>query len=138
MASGQPDRLPAQRYPIPVEQPDGSTVFEERFWSAVSTPIFETDGSIGCILHTTNDVTEQVRSEMALKESERRYRALSSAGQVVYRMNADWSELHQLDGRGFLKDSAGPHQFWLSDYIPDDEQGRVSAAIGAAISTGTP
>ncbi|WP_288380623.1 ATP-binding protein [uncultured Massilia sp.] len=138
LASGRVDRLPAQRYPIPVEQPDGSIAFEERFWSAVSTPIFENDGSIGCILHTTNDVTEQVRFELALKESERRYRALSSAGQVIYRMNADWSELHQLDGRGFLKDSPGSDQLWLSDYIPADEQDKVRAAIATAIRTATP
>ncbi|MCD2518676.1 PAS domain-containing protein [Massilia sp. G4R7] len=138
LASGRVDRLPAQRYPIPVEQPDGSIAFEERFWSAVSTPIFENDGSIDCILHTTNDVTEQVRFELALKESERRYRALSSAGQVVYRMNADWSELHQLDGRGFLKDSPGSDQLWLSDYIPADEQDKVRTAIATAIRTATP
>jgi len=134
LASGQPDRLPAQRYPIPVEQPDGSIAFEERFWSAVSTPIFDDAGGIGCILHTTSDVTEQVRSELALKESERRYRALSSAGQVVYRMNADWTELHELDGRGFLQDSAGPRPFWLADYIPAEEQERVRAAVGIAIN----
>ncbi|GAB3390462.1 PAS domain-containing hybrid sensor histidine kinase/response regulator [Massilia agri] len=138
LASGQADRLPAQRYPIPVEQPDGSIVFEERFWSAISTPIFDGVGGIACILHTTNDVTEKVRSEAALRESEMRYRALSSAGQVVYRMNADWSEMHELDGRGFLKDSVGPRQLWLSDYVPADEQERVNAAVRQAIRTASP
>ncbi|MEW6763304.1 MAG: ATP-binding protein [Pseudomonadota bacterium] len=138
LASGQTDCRPAQRYPIPVEQPDGSIAFEERFWSAISTPIFDENGGIACILHTTNDVTEKVRSEAALRESEMRFRALSSAGQVVYRMNADWSEMHELDGRGFLKDSAGPRQLWLSDYVPADEQERVNAAVRQAIRTATP
>ncbi|MCC2955715.1 PAS domain-containing protein [Massilia sp. IC2-477] len=137
LATGGPDRLPAQRYPIPVEGPDGSVVFEERFWSAVSTPLFGEDGGIACILHSTNDVTAQVRSEAALRESEKRYRALTTAGQVVYRMNADWTEMHELDGRGFLKDSTEPEPFWLNDYVPEDERERVYAAVREAIRTGS-
>src|SRR5690349_13020397 len=35
VATGRPDRLPAQRYPIPVVLPNGDTGFEERFWTAV-------------------------------------------------------------------------------------------------------
>ncbi|NNG22151.1 PAS domain-containing hybrid sensor histidine kinase/response regulator [Telluria aromaticivorans] len=135
-ATGQPDTLPVQRYPIPVHGPDGSIVFEEKFWSAYSAAVFGPDGDIICIAHTTKDVTEQIRSERALRESENRFRALTTAGQVVYRMNADWTELRELDGRGFLKDSAGPHPFWLTDYIPSDEQARVHAAVQEAIRTG--
>ncbi|SFC14533.1 PAS domain-containing hybrid sensor histidine kinase/response regulator [Massilia yuzhufengensis] len=134
--TGQPDTLPVQRYPIPIRHPDGSTGFEERFWSAYSAPVFDADGSLICIAHTTKDVTEQIRSERALRESENRFRALTTAGQVVYRMNADWTELRELDGRGFLKDSAGPHPFWLRDYIPADEQERVHAAVLEAIKAG--
>ncbi|RZA06057.1 MAG: protein phosphatase, partial [Proteobacteria bacterium] len=47
----QADALPLQRYPISVSQPDGSVVFEERFWHAVSTPIFDPAGSLVCIAH---------------------------------------------------------------------------------------
>ncbi|MFC0250271.1 PAS domain-containing hybrid sensor histidine kinase/response regulator [Massilia consociata] len=133
--TGCPDMLPAIRYPIPVEGPDGTTVFEERFWSAVSTPLFDDEGRIACILHTTNDVTERMRSEAALRESEKRFRALTTAGQVVYRMNADWTELRELDGRGFLKDATGPRPFWLQDYVPRDEQERVHAAVAKAIGS---
>ena len=136
VATGQPDLLPAQRYPIPVILPNGETGFEERFWSAVSTPIFGADGGILCISHMTNDVTEQVRSEAALRESEARYRALTNAtADVVYRMSPDWIHLRQLDGRGYLKDTADASRYWLDDYIPPEDQARIHEAIAAAIRT---
>jgi signal transduction histidine kinase/CheY-like chemotaxis protein len=136
LATGEPDMLPVQRYPIPLEGPDGTVTFDERFWSAYSAPVFDGNGAIACISHTTKDVTEQIRSERALRESENRFRALTTAGQVVYRMNADWTELRELDGRGFLKDTERPRSFWLEDYIPADEQARVHAAVLEAIHTG--
>jgi PAS domain S-box-containing protein len=134
VATGQPDRLPAQRYPIPVVLPNGETGFEERFWTAVSTPIFGADRAILCISHTTIDVTEQVRSEAALRESEARYRALANAtADVVYRMSPDWSQLRQLDGRGYLKDTAAASRYWIDDYIPAEDQERIHQAIAEAI-----
>ncbi|WP_371766110.1 ATP-binding protein [Massilia sp.] len=136
VATGRPDLLPAQRYPIPVVLPNGETGFEERFWSAVSTPIFGADGGILCISHMTNDVTEQVRSEAALRESEARYRALTNAtADVVYRMSPDWIHLRQLDGRGYLKDTADASRYWVDDYIPPEDQARIHEAIAAAIRT---
>jgi len=137
LQTGKPDTLPVQRYPIPLKGPDGTIVFEERFWSAYSAPVLDRDGAVACISHTTKDVTEQIRSERALRESENRFRALTTAGQVVYRMNADWSELRELDGRGFLKDTEQPKSFWLQDYIPGDEQERVHAAVLDSIRTGS-
>lgn len=132
--TGQPDSLPAQRYPIRIELPDGETAYEERFWSAVSTPIFGADGRIVCISHATSDVTEQVRAEMALRESERRFRALTNAtADVVYRMSPDWMQMRQLHGRGFLKDTPDPREFWLDDYIPQEDQDLVHEAIDKAL-----
>ena len=134
LASGQPDTLPAIRYPIPVILPNGEPGFEERFWTAISTPIFGADGSIVCISHSNNDVTEQVRSEAALRESERRYRALTNAtAEVIYRMSPDWSQLRHLEGRGFLKDAAAPRAYWVGDYVPPEEQELVNREIARAI-----
>jgi signal transduction histidine kinase/CheY-like chemotaxis protein len=134
VATGQPDRLPAQRYPISVVLPNGEQGFEERFWSAVSTPIFGTDGQIVCISHTTIDVTDQIRSTAAMRESEARYRALANAtADVMYRMSPDWSQMRQLDGRGFLKDASDERRYWIDDYVPAEDQQRVHEAIAEAI-----
>ncbi|HEU4708184.1 MAG TPA: EAL domain-containing protein [Methylophilaceae bacterium] len=61
------DALPFQRYPIKVYPEQGEPYFEERYWSAVSTPIFDAQGELLCISHSTIDVTELVNARKRLK-----------------------------------------------------------------------
>ena len=102
IATGEPDNMPMQRYPIRVVLPNGEVGFEERFWSAVNTPIFGEDGKLLCISHTTTDITNQVRSETAKRESEERFRLMvnvvpqivwitDSEGRVEF-FNQHWSD----------------------------------------------
>jgi signal transduction histidine kinase/ActR/RegA family two-component response regulator len=133
-ATGQPDTLPAQRYPIRVRLPSGEEVFEERFWDAVSTPIFGEDGAILCISHTTADVTARVQAAAEAAKTEARLRALTSAtADVVYRMSPDWSVMRSLDGGGFLGNTDHPRPSWLDDYIPPEDQAMMYRAIAEAI-----
>lgn len=128
------DSMPVQRYPIRMQLPNGQVNYEERFWSAVNSPIFNEAGNIICIAHTTIDITAQVRSNAELRESEKRYRALSSAtADVVYRMNPDWKQIRQLQGRGFLKDSADLWYSWVDEYIPAEDQPLLRKTIDEAI-----
>jgi signal transduction histidine kinase/ActR/RegA family two-component response regulator len=134
IATGKPDTLAVQRYPIRVQLPNGEMYYEERLWSAVSTPLYDGDGKLLCISHSTRDLTEQVRAAEAIRESEGRFRALTSAtADVVYRMSPDWSELRNLEGRGFLKDTAGPRHAWLDEYVHPDDQELVHKTIREAI-----
>ena len=138
LATGQQDTLPAQRYPIQVQLPDGEIGYEERFWGAINTPIFGEDGQILCISHTTTDVTEQVRFGAALRESEKRFRALVTAtADVVYRLSPDWRQMLDVGGRGFVKDTTEPSHSWLEEYIPPEEQERVRKAGEEAIRNKT-
>jgi len=75
-----------------------------------------------------------VHAAEAIRESEARFRALTHASaDVIYRMSPDWSELRQLDGRGFIKDTPDPRRLWLDDYIPPEDQPLVHAEIEEAI-----
>ncbi|QOT16818.1 PAS domain-containing protein [Paenarthrobacter sp. YJN-5] len=56
LATRETDILPIQRYDI--ELSDGS--YEERYWQPLNAPVFDTDGTITCILHGAEDVTAQV------------------------------------------------------------------------------
>jgi CheY-like chemotaxis protein len=72
------------------------------------------------------------------EETDRRFRALVNASfDVVYRMNPDWSEMHALDGRGFIADTDQPSANWLDTYIHPDDQPRVLEAVATAVRTKT-
>ncbi|MES2784601.1 MAG: ATP-binding protein [Pseudomonadota bacterium] len=72
IATGLPDEMPMQRYPIRVAGPDGLEVFEERYWSALNTPIVDDSGALACISHRTRDVTEVWRMQDALRRNHER------------------------------------------------------------------
>src|SRR5688572_14769787 len=72
--------------------------------------------------------------ETALEQSERRFRAFVSAtSDVVYRMSADWSEMHHLAGQDFIADTIDPSRSWLEKYIHPDDQALVLDTIHEAI-----
>ncbi|HBI70101.1 MAG TPA: protein phosphatase, partial [Massilia sp.] len=80
LASGEPQSLTTQRYPIRSILPDGGEVFVERFWSVTNTPIFGADGSLRCIQHVSIELTARRQAEEALLLSRRE--ALDAARQA--------------------------------------------------------
>lgn len=119
---------------IPIEKEvknDGSG------WSLVRIRPYRTaDNRIDGVVLTVVDITPVRQATEALREAENRFRALVTAtSDVTFRMNHDWSELRQLDGRGFLKDTPTPSTTWLATYVPAEEQARVERAIEDAIRT---
>ncbi len=107
---------------------------ERRFVDLVYQPITDPGGAVSGIFVEGSDVTERVTAESELRASEARLRALVNASsEVIYRMNADWTEMHQLDGRGFIADQREPSIRWLQDYIPPEDRPRVTAVIDEAV-----
>jgi len=114
----------------PMVLPDGTTI-----WLRTSkVPLRDQDGEIIGVLGSYDNITEQKRAAEALKESEEHYRALTQASSdVIYRMSPDWSEMRQLQGRGFLADTLEPDSAWLGKYIHPDDQEPVLSVIREAI-----
>jgi PAS domain S-box-containing protein len=114
---------------------NGRLVFIEGSTRALHDP----DGKLLGFLKIGQDVTKRRAAEEQLRESEGRLRALVNAtSYVVYRMSPDWSEMRQLEGRGFLADLVTPSRAWWSEYILSDDQLQVRTAIEAAIRTKQP
>lgn len=104
-------------------------------WYLVRILPYRSDGTTteGVVI-TLVDISARRRAEQALRESEKRFRALVNASSfVVYRMSPDWSEMWELDGRGFIADTAKPKKDWLDAYIHPDDQPTVLAAIDQAV-----
>jgi PAS domain S-box-containing protein len=94
------------------------------------------DDSPRRMLGTALDVTERKRGEDALRESEQRFRALVNASSdIVFRTSGDWSEMLQLEGRGFIADTIRPNENWLQEYIHPDDQRLVLDTIRKAVGT---
>ena len=133
-ATGTAQAMPAQRYPIQITLPDGGVGYEERYWSAVNTPVFDDKGELICISHSTMDVSDRLRSEASLRQSEGRMRAFFKAtADVVYRMSPDWTHMYELDGRGFLKTTARMGEYRIEEYVHPDDLARAREAIAEAI-----
>jgi signal transduction histidine kinase len=97
---------------------------------------FSTRELIACISANLKLAQVRIEATAALRASEQRYRALVTASTyAVYRMNADWTELLQLDGRGFVVDTRDPSRAWLATYLHPDDQPLVSTAIEKAIAS---
>ena len=87
-------------------------------------------------LAVTADISERKEAEALLRRSEGRFRALVNASSdVVYRMSPDWSEMRELDGRGFIADTGKPTEDWLNEYIHPDDQPIVLRTICEAVRT---
>lgn len=57
MSTGQPHTSALLRYAVPLETPDGPQ-FEERYWSAVHTPVFDDAGKLIFVAQNAIDVTD--------------------------------------------------------------------------------
>ena len=81
-----------------------------------------------------NNFTERKQAEQALTETKDRLQAfVLSSSNIIYSMSADWSVMHHLHGREFIKDTKSANPNWLQDYIHPDDQAEVLAQINEAI-----
>jgi signal transduction histidine kinase/CHASE3 domain sensor protein/ActR/RegA family two-component response regulator len=80
--------------------------------------------------------TSELKAANELVErSERRFRAFVSAtSNGIFRMNADWSEMHHLQGNEFTPDTATSNRNWIEKYIPSQDRDAMRAAVSEAIA----
>ncbi|UXH80752.1 PAS domain-containing protein [Roseateles amylovorans] len=107
---------------------------EERLLDFIFEPIRDDAGQVTGIFCEGFDVTAQRRAEAGLRQQEERLRAfIHSAANVIYSMSPDWSEMHTLDGRGFVADAQAHQRDWMEKYVHAEDHDRVRAAIQDAV-----
>lgn len=118
--------------------------YDEQTWFTFSySPVRDESGSVAGMFCVCTETTELMLAERAKADahasvlrSEQRLRALVTAtSDIIYRMNRDWTQLLELEGRGFLEDAEQPTASWLNSYIHPDDQPMVAAAVKKAIDT---
>ncbi len=82
------------------------------------------------------EIGNRKKAEQALRQSEQNFRALLTAAiSVVYRMNADWSEMRELNSKGFISETLKPDKKWMEKYIHPEDQDAVMKEIQKAIGS---
>ncbi|MFI0960596.1 PP2C family protein-serine/threonine phosphatase [Streptomyces sp. NPDC021080] len=98
LRSKEPDTMAPMKYDIPVAERPG--VFEERWWSAINTPVLGSDGQVEWILHRGEDVTSFIRSHARLREGgalsdvEAREVELYARARELKRLNEELRQAH--------------------------------------------
>ena len=67
ISTRQPHTSALLRYAVPVETPEG-TVFDERYWSAVHSPVFNEAGEVIYVSQNAIDVTDLYRFDVATRK----------------------------------------------------------------------
>jgi signal transduction histidine kinase len=100
------------------------------------SPVLDEDGSPAGVLAIVVETTDRVIGERRLRTSEARLHAFVSAtSDAVFRMSADWSEMHLLEGNGFIADAREPARDWIERYIPASDQPQIRGAIEEMLRT---
>jgi PAS domain S-box-containing protein len=112
-----------------------------RQYEGVATPEFAPDGSVQSVITVTHEITERLRAERELRQSEERQRLAVEAGKVglwhwdIVRNQVEWSDqiyrLHGLEHGTF----DGTVEAFAALVHPDDQE-RVSSALAEALAKG--
>ncbi|WP_343694999.1 PAS domain-containing protein [Flavobacterium sp.] len=109
-------------------------VMRNYYYNLAYRPLVEGEKITGMI-QVAVDVTEQVEARKKMEESENRFRALVNASSdVVYRMNADWTIMSNLEGTEMVSDTNGPLLKWIDTYIHSKDRERAVSLIAEAIT----
>ena len=108
-------------------------------WTRVcGVPLRNADKEVVATAIAILDIDPERRALDLLRKSEERLDALvRSSSEVRYSISADWSELRQLAGGGFIPDTESANTNWLQEYIPAEDRDLVRAEIARAVGTKT-
>ncbi|WP_192845075.1 chemotaxis protein CheB [Aureimonas sp. AU20] len=107
-------------------------------WLMVRVRLYRTlDDRVEGVVITFDDISLRKRTELALRESEARLRAfIMASADVVYRTNADWSQLLFVNDNAFVSSTDQPMSRWLDAYVAGPDRILVLEAIRGAVETG--
>ena len=126
------DQVIATRQPVRGDVPFNGTN-GRRIYDYLLMPVIGPDGEVEAVAGTTRDVTERKQHEEARRRSEERLAAMVDAtSDLVYRTNADWSEVDIVGGNQLLGRHGSLTPDWLDVLVHPDDRTLVAEAIARA------
>lgn len=107
------DRMPLQKYDIP--RPDESGGFEVRYWRPLNKPVLNADGSMCCIIHWVEDVTDLITLRENVRHEQESGAQLES--QVSSLQDAMMLRDEAMEANKRLSESERRYRF-LADAVP--------------------
>lgn len=105
-------------------------------WEKVHEPQEQDLRLLDILARQAADIMNQKRSEEVLRSREERFRAMVSASSdLIFRMNADWSEMYYMEGQGVEEGVLKTGTGWFEHYVVAEDQERVQEGIKQAIRT---
>ncbi len=134
IATGQPQKMQALRYDIPIR---GTNQFTVKYWQPNNIPLFNDDGTLFAILHMAEDVTEQTLLEqkhLKILADAKKLEVLTEVEDVQFgswELTVDKNELYWsaelFDMLGYKADEVTlDFDFGLSVVHPEDRERAVS------------
>lgn len=106
-----------------------------RWFDVFAFPAGPTASNLVGVLLT--DTTERKTSELAVRQSEKRLSSLIAVtSDVVYEMNADWTELRELYGKDLLQPNNDPSN-WLTTHLLEADRPAILDAVAQCIEKRT-
>lgn len=84
METAKPDELPIFKYEIVMNDMGGK---ETHYWTNVNEPILDNEGKVAYIINTTTNITDRIRMEQAVEESESRFRLMAEGTKIYIGMS---------------------------------------------------
>lgn len=84
METSKSDELPIFKYEI---ETDDLGRKETHYWTNVNEPILDDDSNVSYIINTTTNITDRIRMEQAVEESESRFRLMAEGTKIYIAMS---------------------------------------------------
>jgi PAS domain S-box-containing protein len=122
--SKKTDQLPVFKYEISVGE---NGIKESHYWTNVNEPVLDAQGNVAYIINTTTNITEQIRQQNALLESENRFRLMAEGTDVMIAVGDESGEAVYFNKAWELSTGRTAEELlkfgWVDLMHPDDRPG---------------
>lgn len=138
--TGEPDRLPDVKYDVQ-RPPEQGGDYEERFWSVVNLPCFNEQGEVAYVLNCVENITDRIKAEKNLLESEDRYKLINRAtNDAVWDWNLETDHVWWNEGVrtifGYAEKDVENTAKWWYEHIHAEDRDSVVESIHEVIDGG--